>query len=162
MTVLYVCPSSNKPWGGIRVIYRHVDILNEAGIPASVVHDLPNFRCDWFENSTKVASLPLQVSDSDVLVFPEVMNSLLTSLAPDIPKVSLVQGAFIALQLADPQCDHPYLTAKDLLGCTAVSQQNLELLEYAFPGKKFQRIHLSIDPAMFHLRRIARVSGSSI
>jgi len=132
-------------------MYRHVDILNKAGIPASVVHDIPNFRCDWFENSTKVVSLPLQVTDADVLVIPDVMNGLLTSLAPGIPKVCLIQGAFIALSRSDPLHDHAFSTAKDLLGCTAISQQNLELLEYAFPGKRFRRIHLSIDPNMFHL-----------
>jgi len=151
MTLFYVCPSSNSPWGGVRVIYRHVDILNKAGIPAWVVHDVPNFRCDWFDNSTKVVSLPLQVTDEDVLVFPEVMNGLLTSLAPGVPKVCLIQGGFIAVGRADPLRDHPYLTAKDLLGCIVISQQNLELLEYAFPGRRFLRIHLSIDPTMFHL-----------
>jgi hypothetical protein len=42
-----------------------------------------------------------------------------------------------------------------------VSEQNLELLEYVFPRNTFHRIHLSIDPTVFHLpeqppgRRIA-------
>lgn len=151
VTLFFFSPSSNTPIGGVRVIYRHVDVLNNAGIPASVVHDIPNFRCDWFENSTKVVSLPLQVTDADVLVLPEVMNGLLTSLAPGVPKVSLIQNAFVALGRSDPLRDHPYLTAKDLLVCTAISQQNLELLEYAFPRMRFQRLHVSIDPAVFHL-----------
>ena len=55
MAVYYLCPESNNPTGGIRVIYRHVDILNEHGIPAFVLHQKRGFRCTWFANDTKVA-----------------------------------------------------------------------------------------------------------
>jgi hypothetical protein len=58
MTLLYLCGSDNAPHGGVLVAYRHVAILNKAGIPAAVVHGVPNFRCTWFENSSKVVSLP--------------------------------------------------------------------------------------------------------
>lgn len=128
-----------------------MDLLNKAGIPATVVHASRDFRCNWFENSTQVVSLPVEITDADVLVVPETMNRLLTSLAPGVPKVSLIQNAFLALRGPGPLEDHPYLIAEDLLVCTAVSEQNLGLLEYAFPGKRFQRIHVSIDPALFHL-----------
>jgi len=141
-------------------MYRHVDILNRAGIPASIVHDVSEFRCTWFENSTQVAQLPLEATDRDVLVIPETWSGLLTSLAPGIPKVSFNQNAFYATQRYSLR-DHPYLVAKDLLASMTVSEQNLELLEYVFPRTKFRRVRLSIDQTMFHLpdeppgRRIA-------
>ncbi len=37
--IYYLCGGeSDHPTGGIRVMYRHVDILNEAGVPAYIVH----------------------------------------------------------------------------------------------------------------------------
>src|SRR5437870_2893463 len=55
MALYYRCPDSPKPFGGIRVIYRHVDILNKHGIEAFVLHDRAPFRCTWFENETAIA-----------------------------------------------------------------------------------------------------------
>lgn len=55
MTIYYLCPDSNSPTGGIRVIYRHVDILNKHGLPAYVLHQKRRFRCTWFENDSRVA-----------------------------------------------------------------------------------------------------------
>lgn len=54
MTVYYLCPEHKTPVGGVRVIYRHVDILNSHGIPAYVVHNTKRFRVDWFENQTPI------------------------------------------------------------------------------------------------------------
>lgn len=53
-TIYYLCPEHSTPVGGVRVIYRHVDILNKQGIPAYVVHQTPGFRVTWFENSTPI------------------------------------------------------------------------------------------------------------
>lgn len=54
MTVYYLCPEHKTPVGGVRVIYRHVDILNKHNIPAYVVHETRGFRVNWFENDTPV------------------------------------------------------------------------------------------------------------
>jgi len=54
MTIYYLCPEHKNPVGGVRVIYRHVDILNSHGIPAYVVHSTRGFRVDWFENKTPI------------------------------------------------------------------------------------------------------------
>lgn len=102
MTIYYLCPDLATPVGGIRVIYRHVDILNAHGLPASVVHRKHGFRATWFENSTSVVywrdgrvqrllakvkrrtdpdaviELPIeggkrpQISADDILVIPEM------------------------------------------------------------------------------------------
>jgi len=37
-TGYYVSPDVNSPAGGIRVIYRHVVLLNAAGVDAAVLH----------------------------------------------------------------------------------------------------------------------------
>jgi glycosyltransferase involved in cell wall biosynthesis len=55
VAIYYGCPDKNYPVGGIRVIYRHVDILNRNGLDAFVLHHYYPFRCTWFENTTQVA-----------------------------------------------------------------------------------------------------------
>jgi len=55
MAVYYLCPEIDHPCGGVKVIYRHVDILQAHGIPAFVLHQKRGFRCTWFENSTPIA-----------------------------------------------------------------------------------------------------------
>ena len=150
MTVFYLCGSGNTPYGGNRVIYRHVDILNRMGISARAVHDIPNSRYGWFENSTKVSSLPVVVTDADVLVIPENWTGLLRSLARGVPKVSFNQNAFTLLRTKFGG-GHPYLTSADLLATMTVSEHNLALLQHAFPNNRFERIHISVDPSIFHL-----------
>lgn len=63
MTIYYLCPERKTPVGGIRVIYRHVDILNQHGIKAHVVHSTPGFRVGWFENSTPIVYWRNNLSD---------------------------------------------------------------------------------------------------
>jgi glycosyltransferase involved in cell wall biosynthesis len=55
MAIYFGCPDKDYPVGGIRAIYRHVDILNGNGFDAFVLHRLEPFRCTWFENGTRVA-----------------------------------------------------------------------------------------------------------
>jgi glycosyltransferase involved in cell wall biosynthesis len=57
MSIYFLTPDYDFPSGGVRIIYRHVDILNAHGIPAYVLHRKDGFRCDWFKNSTPVAYL---------------------------------------------------------------------------------------------------------
>ena len=66
-SIIYICPTvKNRPAGGIKVIYRHVEILSKLlpkGADSKIFHfDDFNFKCDWFKhrvnfkkNSTKLA-----------------------------------------------------------------------------------------------------------
>jgi hypothetical protein len=54
MTVYYACTDRVAPAGGIKVIYRHVDLLVRNGIAAYVLHEWPPFRCTWFPNQTPI------------------------------------------------------------------------------------------------------------
>ncbi len=54
MRLLFPVVASDSPSGGRKFIYHVVDILNEAGIDAWVVHPEKAFRLTWFENQTRV------------------------------------------------------------------------------------------------------------
>jgi hypothetical protein len=45
VAIYYGCPDKDYPVGGIRVIYRHVDLLNRNGFDAFVLHHYYPFRC---------------------------------------------------------------------------------------------------------------------
>ena len=53
-TIYVFSPDIAHPMGGVRMLYRHVDILNTNGFDAAIVHSSPGFRIDWFEHSTRV------------------------------------------------------------------------------------------------------------
>jgi glycosyltransferase involved in cell wall biosynthesis len=55
VAIYYGCPDKDYPVGGIRAIYRHVDLLNRNGFDAFVLHHYYPFRGTWFENTTRVA-----------------------------------------------------------------------------------------------------------
>lgn len=54
MRILFICPDLNSPTGGIKQIYRQVDILNKNNIEAYVLHENKGFKCTWFTNDTKI------------------------------------------------------------------------------------------------------------
>ena len=70
--VYYLTPDDNTPRGGIRVMYRHVDLLNANGIDAKVLHTKPGFRCTWFTNTSTVVSVgEVRLTPADLLVVPD-------------------------------------------------------------------------------------------
>ena len=53
--IYYLCPCSAVPCGGVQKIYQHVDILNQNGFNAYVLHPKKGFRYRWRENKTNLA-----------------------------------------------------------------------------------------------------------
>jgi len=79
-TIYYACPDNPSPSGGVRRLYRHVEILNQHGIQAYILHTWPGFKISWFETEAPVRYLGDQGLDfpkDDILVIPEVMTSLM-------------------------------------------------------------------------------------
>ncbi len=62
MAIYFLTPDYAFPSGGVRIIYRHVDILNSHGIQAYVLHRKPGHRASWFDNQTSIAYLDNTVS----------------------------------------------------------------------------------------------------
>ena len=145
-SVLFLCPDSDVPTGGVLVIYRHVDHLNAAGIVAHVLHERPGFRCSWFSNRTPVTSTALRpITSHDVLVVPEIYGPHLGEIAPGTPKVVLNQNAHYSFEgwpmpgdtdLAAPD---PY-RSREVVGALVVSEHNREFLTHTFPGLPVHRV----------------------
>lgn len=113
--------------GGVEKLFDHVDILLDHGFDA------------------RVAVGRLDAEPDDLLVIPEIYGDLIGRL-PGIAKVSFNQNAHNTwLNVAGP---HPYRDNPDLLAVLCVSEHNREMLRYAFPDVRVERLPLSI-PSRF-------------
>jgi glycosyltransferase involved in cell wall biosynthesis len=149
-TLFFCTPDYDVPTGGIRVVYRHVDLLNETGIPAAVLHARTGFRCSWFEHDTRVLGCrETTVGPEDVVVVSELAAGLLADLPRGYGFVILNQGPHLTWRLPDDVVRH-YAASPDLLAILTVSDHGRDLLRYAFPQADVRRVHNSIDPELFH------------
>lgn len=128
MTIYFLTPDYTFPSGGVRVIYRHVDILNTHGIPAYVLHRKIGHRCTWFQNNTPVVyensrfkqrayskirkylnleqpheiyllgAPSLKIGTADILVLPEISGPNMAEIAPGVPKVILNQNCYLSFR----------------------------------------------------------------
>lgn len=150
-TLWFLCPDTDVPSGGVRVIYRAVDHLNAAGVAAFVVHGETGFRCTWFDHATPVAWADHidPVPGRDVLVLPEVYGPRLAEMAPGVAKVVFNQNAYNTfngheLPHGTYAYDHP-----EVLGAVVVSDDNAAYLRYAFPRLDVRRMSNALDASLF-------------
>ena len=149
-TIYFLTPDYPTPSGGIRVIYRHVDTLNAAGISAVVVHQQPGFRSAWFQNSTLVTSVNrITLGRRDLLVLSEVDGDLLPRLPAGTRHLIFNQNSHLTWTREADAVSRHLATSADLAGVLTVSQHNAEMLAFAFPRLDIRRVRLGIDPLLF-------------
>lgn len=150
-SVYFLTPDHPTPVGGIRVIYRHVDILNACGIEASVLHRKPGFSCNWFEHKTRVADVAsILIGRNDLLVVPEVDIRVLENVPSGIRRVIFNQNSHLTWKQGADQVAQFYAAGPDLAAILCVSEHNEKMLRGAFPTSPVRRLHLGIDPAIFN------------
>lgn len=152
MKIYYLCPDERKPCGGVKVEYMHVDILNRNGFDAYVVHNEAGFKCNWFENKTKITYLSdINPSGDDYVVIPEIYGLEIANIFPDIKKIIFNQGVYNTFYLYSLNPDDlftPY-RSKDVIATMVVSEDSQNYLKFAFPGIKIIRSYNSIDSSVF-------------
>ncbi|MGM8361088.1 glycosyltransferase [Flavobacterium sp. ARAG 55.4] len=52
--IYFICTDNKQPIGGVKQLYRQVDILNKNGFDAYIVHRKKDFRHTWFQNDTRI------------------------------------------------------------------------------------------------------------
>jgi hypothetical protein len=152
--VYYLTPDQSAPRGGVRTQYRHVDLLNAAGIDAAVLHSRPGFRCDWFTNNTRTVSAgEITLSPEDVLVVPEFYTPGLDALPPEPRKIIFNQGAYHTFDYtpyALSSAGAPYAALENLIALLTVSEDSVALLRYTFPDLPVLQARAVIDDLLFH------------
>src|SRR5687767_5034119 len=75
--IYFSCPDVAEARGGVRIIYRHVDHLNAAGMEAWVMHEEEGFHASWFEHATRVTDrgkVMREAIKGDIVVLPEIVR----------------------------------------------------------------------------------------
>jgi glycosyltransferase involved in cell wall biosynthesis len=147
--ILYISHDPVKPVGGVRVIYRHVEILRKAGFDAYVVHRTPGLRLDWFQSSAPVlyATGQFAISASDWIVIPEDHQEVLQAFA-NFPgnKVLFCQNHWYVFNGIDADQSWADFGIRDVL----VSSKPIRDFVRRVMRVEPTLIPLSIDPAVFH------------
>jgi len=153
MAIYVLCPDHNDPSGGVKKLYRHVDVLNQHGWNASILHQTPGFRCRWFEHDTRISYAPATtVHPTDYLVVPEIYGPVISQIQPGIPKVIFNQNCYLtswgyslAKKTTVAAYRHP-----DVVATLVVSEDSESYLRYVFPGVRVHRLHYGIAPDIFY------------
>lgn len=159
----FACPDWDLPSGGVRAIYRKVDLLAAAGYAAAVVHTRPGFACTWFPHATRVVPAPaVRLRPDDLVVVPELYASSMAALPPGVRRVVFNQNVYRTFAGA-PATGSPYTDDPDLVAALVVSEANADYLRHAFPALRVEVVRNGVDPRLFHVpparpgRRLALV-----
>ena len=148
-----LCPDWTHPSGGVRRIYRHVEVLNSLGYRAFVLHQSESFRCQWFESSAPLAQTtkcwPLN-PEHDLLVCPEYVAWQMVKATPGVPKIIFNQGAYHTFRGMSEKFESPPYLSPEFLGTIVVSDDSRAYLNYAFPAHPVARIRHAIDSSLFY------------
>lgn len=152
-SVIFLCPSSNVPSGGVKVIYNQAAIICEMQeqLAASVLHPLnPAFSCTWFVRGAAIKK-DLQFDRSnDFVMIPEFWAVPHARLLHDIGvRYGIyVQGGYIIGRASGEELDAAYHNAALIL---AISDDTVDCIKMAFPecAERVHRVHYSVNPGKF-------------
>lgn len=154
--ILFVCPDLDQPAGGIKQIYRQVDVLNQLGYKAYVLHGQKNFRVTWFKNSTPVL-WDYRVSKIDAIRTRITIHSAIQK----IKNFKIKKKAKVVLDISDKDTIVlPEFYGKDLEDAfadytTIVYNQNCY---YSFRGYNYSD---NIDNSIYNQNRLKAVIVAS-
>lgn len=150
-TTYFLVPDYAEPSGGVRVTYRHVDLLNAHGRSAAVLHQKPGFRCSWFDNDTRVVSAAdAAVGPEDLLVVSELEVDLLAEQTMTVPHAVFNQSGALTWKFGPGAVSAHLRGDSGPLAMLTVSQQVARMLTFAFPRSDVRIVPPSIDTAIFH------------
>lgn len=150
--VFCFCYSHNRPQGGQKDTYRHVDALNAAGIEAMVFHPTNGFRLTWFENNTRVVDIDTARGmfnpRTDFVVVPEDLGDLIITFPGR--KVVFNKSVWYGFGLLgdQPRRRYPYLH-RDVVAALTMSEHNRDHLRFAYPQLPVFVVKPSIDIRLF-------------
>ena len=161
---LFVCyPDTNHPIGGVKQIYRQVELLHRAGFDAWVLQQEENFRADWFQSDAPVLDIASYLAsppnpNTDLIVLPETWLSNVPGYLAGIKKVIFNQNAFYTFGL-EGNCNANTLELyrhPDIVGVVTVSEDSRKLLieGCGIAADKCHSILNGIDPNLFYVPEV--------
>lgn len=154
-TIYYFAPTPDFPSGGVQVIYRHVELLNKAGIPAKVLHRAnylkKKYAYPWYSADVDIRYFyryqrsPL--SEDDILVIPEMELNKVSRFKHD-RYVVFIQNCYYTFGESNSieTVKEFYQNAERTLVVSEDSANYVQLLDETLP---IGRVYLSIDETLF-------------
>ena len=145
--ILYLAPDHTEPSGGVRTIYRHVELLTDAGLDAAVWHYGAGFACEWFPTKAPVVTGPTHAMGAgDLLVVPEVFVLAGVDPAPGCRKVIYNQNHFYTFDNAPAD---GYVDWQPLPSVWTSSRTSQEVLARLHPRLPVRIVPYSVDHDLF-------------
>lgn len=147
--VVYLSPDSERPTGGVKIFYQHVEALRKLGVDANVMHEARGFRCRWFASSAPVLCQD-DLRPGDFAVVPEVMpHAALRLRTRGVPYAMFVQNGYLVLEVGS--IDDVRSAYEGAVAALAISDDTLDLLQRLLPGAQVPmiRVRHSVDATRF-------------
>jgi hypothetical protein len=153
--IFYFCYDHNRPTGGNKCIYRHVDILNKHNYKAFVLHTRKDFKLTWFGHQTPIVDLgtfkKVFARDKDFIVLPEDLgNNILTFPGKKIIFNQNIYYGFANFGFKRPLF-YPYLHP-DTQGVMVVSEHSQKYMKFTYPKLNIFRVYNWLDFENFTFR----------
>jgi len=157
-SIIYFCPSSNTPIGGIKVIIRHSELINAMSLEniESFVYYPGNtgFNVTWFEHSASIKRGNKFRLKSDFIVIPE---GWAIKFGDALLKIGLKFAIFVqnGYLLLSGCSDEDYIRLRAAYEAAniilSISKDTTECIKLAFPDldDKIYDVQYSIDSNMF-------------
>ena len=148
--IFYFCPDLKVKSGGVRRLYRHVDILARNGFPAAILHaekdfvlaDQPRVPLEYLQN-------PRALRKDDIVVIPEGFPSLMRRLKdqPIRRFVIALSWSYIFSMLPDGMDWRDFNIERILVVCPTIG----EMITWSM-GLPTHLIDFAINPNLYHYR----------
>lgn len=152
-SIVFLCPATNMPIGGVKVIYNQAAVINEMNgkLAASILHPLnPDFSCTWFASSVAIKKDLAFDRRHDFVMIPEFWAvphaRLLHKLG--VQYGIYVQNGYSATFNGGEELDAAYRHAALIL---AISDDSVDCIKMAFPecAGRVHRVHYSVNSDKF-------------
>ncbi|NEE03921.1 glycosyltransferase [Phytoactinopolyspora halotolerans] len=155
--VIYAIPDITVPTGGVRVLYRHIEILSNAGYRAYAWYRKRILNHDWFSSAVRtISSTTLELGDDDLLVVPEPWVVSGIDPAPGCRKVIYNQNHFYTFFSAPP-VEYPVWRPRPAVWVSSLANRDAQLrLKDLLHVSGVEYIPLSIDTSLFRPTRKER------
>ena len=159
-SIIYICPTGlNKPIGGIKIIYRHVEILSKL-LPKKVASKIFhfedfNFKCNWFSHKVSFKKNSIFDPTKEFAIIPEWMAVYHAKM---LQKMGVSYGIFVQNgfylntkpknNFSDQEINEAYEKAKIII---SYSDEITECIKLTFPksANKILRINISVNSKKF-------------
>lgn len=148
--ILYTALGLNEPSGGIRVLYRHVELLRSSGYNALIWDPKEHTPINWFETSVPVVhSDTIELDETDIIVIPEVLIYDNFDPAPGCRKIIYNQGHFLTFRTV-PMDRYPKWDPVPAMWVSSLASYDvMQRLIHGLPVESVHLIPHGIDTQVF-------------